>query len=87
MGCGCGFIGSLVISPGSQSPVYTNPVRRGGESAVFSIEVLEIDSTVDLEITLQHKNSDETTWSTLATMSPAISQRLASSIKHRWPGA
>ena len=68
MGCGCGMIGSLVISPGSQSPVYSNPIPRGGLAAVFSAEVLELDAAGDIEILLQHKNKSETSFSTLQTM-------------------
>ena len=62
------MIGSLVISPGSQSPVYSNPIPRGGLAAVFSAEVLELDAAGDIEILLQHKNGSETSFSTLQTM-------------------
>ena len=68
MGCGCGLIGSLVISPGSQSPVYSNAIPRGGEAAVFSAEVLEFDAAGDVEIVLQHKNKTDASFSTLQTI-------------------
>ena len=56
MACSCGLIGTLVISPGSVSPVYTKPIPRGGAAALFSIEVLEIDASVGLAVMVQHKN-------------------------------
>ena len=68
MACGCGLIGSLVISPGSQSPVYSNAIPRGGEAAVFSAEVLELDAAGDIEILLQHKNKTDASFTTLQTM-------------------
>jgi len=70
MGCGCGLIGSLVISPGSVSPVYSNPVPRGGGAAIFSLEVLELNAAVSLEITLENKNRGDTSWGTLISLTP-----------------
>ncbi len=70
MGCGCGLIGSSVVSPGSVSPVYSNPIRGGGEAAVFSLEVLEINAAVSLEISLEHQNRGDPSWTTLASLTP-----------------
>ena len=72
MACGCGLIGSLVISPGSVSPVYSKPVSRGGESALFSFEVLEIDSTVGFDVKIQTKKRSSTTWLDLAAFASPI---------------
>ena len=68
MGCGCGLIGSVVISPGSQSPVYSNSIPRGGEAAVFSAEILEFDAAGDAELVLQHKDNTDAGFTTLQTI-------------------
>jgi len=72
MACSCGFIGSLLISPGSISPVYTKPIRRDGEAALFSLEILEIDASVGLAVMVQHKNRGDTSWADLAGFSSPI---------------
>ena len=63
MGCGCEFYGQQVVNPGSTNPVYTLPTPRGGEAATFVANVIELLSSVALNITIEHKNSGETAWS------------------------
>jgi hypothetical protein len=62
LGCSCQIYGQQVVNPSSLLPVYTLPERRGGESAVFVIDVLELMSAGSLLITIEHKNSEDTTW-------------------------
>ena len=70
MGCEGKFIGSLILSPGGSSSVYTPPKRRGGGAAIVSFEVLEFATNgAVLELNFQHRNNDETTWTTLGTFS------------------
>ena len=75
MGCGCdsGLISSLVISPGSVSPVYSRPIPRGGEAVVVSLEVLDLNSTVNFEVSLEHKNSTDSSWTSLTSLPPIAS--------------
>jgi len=71
MGCGCGLIGSPIISTGSTAPVYSKPSRRQGESGVFSIEVLAVNAPFGVDISVEHR--DETgSWSVLATTAVPI---------------
>jgi len=46
------------------SPIF----GRGGQAANFSVDVLDVPGGgVTLATTVEHKNSDDTTWTTLAT--------------------
>ena len=70
MGCGggCGMLGSLIVSPGGVSPVYTKAKPRGGEAALVSLSVLEfVSAGTALVVAVETKNSDETSWSTVGT--------------------
>ena len=67
MACGCGLIGSPIISSGGSSPVYSKPAPRGGASALFSIEVLDISATYGIDVAVEHKNEEDTTWSSAGT--------------------
>lgn len=42
---------------------------RGGLAAVFAIEVLAIMASTSLNCTVQHKNIEDTSWTTLVTFS------------------
>ena len=72
MGCGCQVDGTLIISPAGVSPVYTKPGRRGGPSALVSLEILEFSASVSLAVYVQHKNRNDTAWATLATFSESM---------------
>ena len=65
MACGCGLIGSPITSVGTTSPVYSNPSGRGGASALFVYEVFDIDATHGINVTVEHKNRGDTSWSVL----------------------
>ena len=69
MGCECELYGQQVVNPNSTSPVYSTPIPRGGNAAVFVADVIEILSSAVLTITIEHKNSDETTWVTAGAFS------------------
>ena len=56
MGCSCQIYGQQVVNPNSLLPVYTLPEARGGESAVFVVDVIELMSSGSLLITIEHRN-------------------------------
>ena len=72
MACGCGLIGSPIISSGGSSPVYSKPAPRGGASALFSIEVLDISATYGIDVAVEHKNRGDTSWTQLAAFAAPI---------------
>ena len=62
MGCGCTkFVGSLLVSPGSTLSVYSKPQRRGGASGLATFELLQVNSAVDLRVTVEHRNTNQST--------------------------
>ena len=72
MGCGsgCEIVGTIILSPGSGSSVYTKPMPRRGESAVVSLNVSQFSSGgAVFEVEVQTKNSDEAGWSAVGSIS------------------
>ena len=63
MGCGCKFYGQQIVNPASTNPVHTLPKPRGGNAATFVANVIEFSSTANLTITIEHKNSGDTSYS------------------------
>ena len=70
MGCGggCEMLGSLIVSPGVVSPVYTKAKPRGGEAALVSLHVSEfVSAGTALVVAVETKNHEDTSWSTVGT--------------------
>ena len=91
MGCGCEFVGSLVVNGGTTDPVYSTPIARGGNAVTCVLDVLEFETaSASLAVILQHKNRSETTWAAAATFSsisgPGVATAGGSGIKQlvRW---
>ena len=61
------FVGFYVLSNGSQPDFFTPEFPRGGLAALFSMEVTQLNGGATLLIDIQHKNSEDTSWSTLGT--------------------
>lgn len=40
---------------------------RGGEAAVFTVETTHVSSSPTFDVTIQHKNEDDTSWADLAS--------------------
>jgi hypothetical protein len=55
--------GQQVVNPNSTNPVYTLPSPRGGAAATFVVDVIEINSATNLNVTIEHRNRGATTWS------------------------
>jgi len=62
--CGgaCEIYGQQVVNPNSLLPVYSTPARRGGEAGIFVADILEFLASANLDIRIEHKNSEDTTW-------------------------
>jgi hypothetical protein len=60
MACACDLNGSLIIDMSTGGERRSKPQRRQGASALFSIEVLEMKATANLEIDIWHKNRKDT---------------------------
>ena len=62
---------------------------RGGQSALFSVDVLDVPTGTGkvFNVTVQHKNSDDTSWATLiafsAISSTGVKTATASAIKEQ----
>lgn len=57
---------------------------RGGNAAVFAVEIFAVDAGASLTVTIEHKNAEDTTWTTLTTMSSltsGVKTQAASAIK------
>ena len=64
------IIGSTLIHDGTGSTPYRTPsFGRGGEAAVFSVDVTHLKATTSLTlvVTVEHKNEADTTWTTAGT--------------------
>jgi hypothetical protein len=47
--------------------LYSPPFGRGGEAALFSVETLAKIGSPSLAIDVEHKNTEDTTWSSAGT--------------------
>jgi hypothetical protein len=47
---------------------YSPTFGRGGNAALFSVEIFAVDAATSLTVTVEHKNMDDTTWTTLTTL-------------------
>lgn len=52
---------------------YSPTFGRGGNAALFAVEVLACDPSTSLTVTIEHKNEEDTSWTTLATLSTITS--------------
>ena len=69
-------------------PYYSPQFSRGGNSATFSIEIFQLaGASVALACDVEHKNAEDTSWTTLVSFSPMNSPQvqtvLGSAIKEQ----
>jgi hypothetical protein len=57
---------------------YTPPYSRGGSQAVFALDLLDRSVSGVLDVDIEHKNSDETTWASAGAFSSMSSTGMAS---------
>lgn len=55
------------------SAQYSPTFGRGGNAALFAVEILACDASTSLTVTVEHKNESDTSWSTLATLAAMTS--------------
>ena len=47
------------------NPYFSPAFPRGGEAAVFTVETTHVSSSPTFDVTIQHRNEDETSWADL----------------------
>jgi len=58
--------------------LYSPSFRRGGEAALFSVEVLAKIGSPSLAIDVEHKNTEDTTWSSASAFTSITALGVAS---------
>lgn len=55
----------------SNVPVYGADIARRGSAVIFAVRATQLGGSFPvLSVVIEHKNRDETTWTTAATFSP-----------------
>lgn len=63
-------LGDILIHDGTGSdPYYSPPFGRGGESAVFTVEVTLRHGNPTLVLEVEHRNAEDTSWSSAGSTS------------------
>ena len=62
---------NLLVMGGT--PLYSPSFPRGGEAALFSVEVLALLGSPSIAIDVQHKNYDDTAWTSAGSFSALFS--------------
>lgn len=68
------------------NPQYSPTFGRGGLAAVFAVEIFAVDASTTLTVVVEHKNEDDTSWTTLttlSTMSAGVNTQTATGIKEQ----
>ncbi len=68
---------------GTGATQYSPTFGRGGNAALFSCEILDCDASTSLTVVIEHKNEEDTSWTTLATMTSGVNTQTASAIKEQ----
>lgn len=55
------------------TPQYSPTFPRGGNAALFSVEVFAADAGTSLDAVFEHKNVEDTAWTTLASLTAMTS--------------
>jgi hypothetical protein len=64
------IVGSQIEHDGTGTTAYYSPsFPRGGEAAVFSVDVTHKMGSPTLVVTVEHKNLEDTSWTTADTFS------------------
>jgi hypothetical protein len=59
------IVGSTIIHDGTGTTAYYSPsFPRGGEAAVFSIDVTHKAGSPNMGVAVEHKNVEDTSWAT-----------------------
>ena len=72
------IVGSQITHDGGGTTAYYSPsFPRGGEAAVFSVDVTHYSGGPTLVVTVEHKNVEDTSWTTAGTFSNITSTGVA----------
>jgi hypothetical protein len=64
------IVGTPIIHDGTgTTPYYSPAFPRGGDAALFSVDVTHEGGSPTMVVTVEHKNEMDTSWSTLGTFS------------------
>jgi hypothetical protein len=59
------IVGTQITHDGTGTTAYYSPsFPRGGEAAVFSIDVTHVSGSPIMGVTVEHKNVEDTSWGT-----------------------
>ena len=47
---------------------YSPTFGRGGNAALFAVEIFAVDASTSHTVTVEHKNVEDTSWTTLTTL-------------------
>jgi len=73
------IVGTTIIHDGNGTvPYYSPAFPRGGLAALFSVNVTHVGGTPDLDIAVEHKNAEDTTWSSAGTFTTISTVGVAS---------
>jgi hypothetical protein len=67
-------------------PQYGPTMPRGGEAAVFGIEIFAVDAASSIDFSVEHKNIEDTSWTnlvTMATLTSGVNTATATAIKEQ----
>ena len=72
------IVGTQITHDGSGTTAYYSPsFPRGGEAAVFSIDVTHMSGGPTLNVAVEHKNVEDTSWGTADSFSGITTTGLA----------
>lgn len=63
------ILGDTLVVDGALTPYYSPPFGRGGESAVFSVEMTVRHGACTLVMDVEHRNVEDSSWSSVGTVS------------------
>ena len=82
------LVSICIHEDGSHTPFYSETMPRGGLAAVFSFDVTHLLSGATLTVSIEHRNVDDTTWTTAGTFTTVSSAGVATKdvtdIKELW---
>ena len=55
------ILGTTIFKMGGED-YYSPPFGRGGNAAMFSMDVTHVTATPSVTVTVEHKNTDDTAW-------------------------
>jgi hypothetical protein len=71
--------GTYIFHDGSgTTAVHTPPFARRGQAATFTLDVTQKAGSPTMIVTIEHKNREDTDWSTLTTFSDITATGVAS---------